>query len=116
MSLPYGDYKAKLQAIRSNATKLFKAAPEPMRAFQSLFVATSKEGALSAKQKELMALGIAISTRCEGCIIHHVEAVLRHGAIREELVETVCVAVEMGGGPASVYGATALAVFDEIAP
>jgi AhpD family alkylhydroperoxidase len=86
-----------------------------MKAFQSLVIASSKEGALSAKHKELMALGIAISSRCEGCIIHHVEAASRHGATREELVETVCVAVEMGGGPASVYGATALAVFDEIA-
>lgn len=113
MSLQYGDYKTKLQRIRSNAAKLFKAAPEPMKAFQSLVVASSKHGALSAK-KELIALGIAIATRCEGCIIHHVEGAARHGTTREELVETVCVAVEMGGGPASVYGATALAVFDEI--
>ncbi|MES5482398.1 carboxymuconolactone decarboxylase family protein [Bradyrhizobium sp. INPA03-11B] len=65
-----GQYKTKLQQVRANAARLYKAAPEPMKAFQSLVTAASKDGALSVRHKEL----IAIATRCEGCIVHHVDA------------------------------------------
>lgn len=106
-------FRSKLQRHKKEAGGLFKAAPEQMRAFNSLMVAASKEGAVSARHKELTALAIAIAMRCEGCILHHVDAARRHGAQREEVIEIICVAVEMGGGPATVYGATALAAFDE---
>ncbi|PAY07399.1 hypothetical protein CK489_16705 [Bradyrhizobium sp. UFLA03-84] len=110
-----GQYRAKLQDIRANAARLYKAAPEPMKAFQSLVSVATKDGVLSVRHKELIALAIAIATRCEGCIVHHVDAARRHGAAREEVAETIAVAVEMGGGPATVYGAAALAAFDEFA-
>jgi AhpD family alkylhydroperoxidase len=113
MSTHDGLFKAKSHQLKRDAARLFKAAPEPMKAFQSLMVASSKAGAISARHKELMALAIAIAMRCEGCIVHHVEAARRHGATREEIVETICISIEMGGGPATVYGATALAAFDE---
>lgn len=74
----------------------------------------SKDGAIALRTKELMALAIAIAIRCEGCILHHVSAALKHGASRQEVVETITVAIEMGGGPSTVYGATALAMFDEV--
>ena len=106
-------YRSKLQRHKKEAAGLFKAAPQQMRAFNALMVTASKDGAVSARHKELTALAIAIATRCEGCILHHVDAARRHGAQREEVVEIICVAVEMGGGPATVYGATALASFDE---
>jgi AhpD family alkylhydroperoxidase len=105
----------KLLKHKKEAADLFKAAPETMRAFGSLMAAASREGIVSARHKELTALAIAVAMRCEGCILHHVEAARRHGAEREEVVEIVAVAIEMGGGPATVYGATALAAFDEIA-
>lgn len=96
------------------AAALFKAAPEPMRAFGSLMAAASKDGALDARTKELMALAIAIVSRCEGCLLHHVEAAMHHGADRRHIIETIAVSVEMGGGPATVYGGMALAAFDEL--
>jgi AhpD family alkylhydroperoxidase len=104
----------KLKDMRNEALALFKAAPEPMQAYQGLMRAVGKDGALSAKIKELMALGIAIHARCEGCILYHVSAALKHGATREEIAETIAVAVEMGGGPATVYGGKALAAFDDL--
>ena len=106
-------YKALAEELRSNALALHKAAPDTMTAFQGLMKAASKEAALSAKVKELMAVAIAIASRCEGCIVFHVQNAARHGASREELVEAISVAIEMGGGPATVYGGKALAVFDE---
>jgi AhpD family alkylhydroperoxidase len=113
MSSQDGYYKTKSRGLKRDAVRLFKAAPESMKAFQALMIASSREGAISARHKELMALAIAIAMRCEGCIVHHVEAARHHGATREELVEAICVSIEMGGGPATVYGAAALAAFDE---
>lgn len=107
-------YKAKAQDLRTEAAALYKAAPEAMTAFQGLMKNASKDGALSAKTKELMALAIAIAMRCEGCIVFHVQNAIRHGASRHEMAETIAVAVEMGGGPATVYGGKALGAFDEL--
>jgi len=54
--------------------------------------------------KELISLGISITIRCEGCIACHVQAALQAGATKEEIIETIGVAVVMGGGPSLVYG------------
>lgn len=107
------DYTAIAEELRSNALALHKAAPDTMIAFQALMKAASKEGALSPKVKELMAVAISIAMRCDGCVIFHVQNAARHGASRNELAETISVAIEMGGGPATVYGGKALAVFDQ---
>lgn len=107
-------YNEKAQKIRNEARTLFKALPEVMTAFQGVMHAASKDGAVSARIKELTALAIAVTTRCEGCIVFHVQNAIRHGATREELTEMLAVAIEMGGGPATVYGAKALSAFDEL--
>jgi AhpD family alkylhydroperoxidase len=107
-------FREKASKSRSEATALFKAAPEPLRAFQNLMKVVGEEGALSSKTKELMALAIAVATRCEDCIIFHVQASIRHHATREEVLETIAVAIEMSGGPGTVYGGKALAVYDEL--
>jgi AhpD family alkylhydroperoxidase len=101
--------------VDARAGALFKAAPDAMKQFRGLMEAAGKAGALDAKTKELMALAIAIAMRCEGCIVYHTRASQKKGASREELAETIAVAVEMGGGPATVYGAEALAAFDQFA-
>ena len=57
---------------------------------------------------------LGVARGCEDCILFHVAAARRHGASREELVELLSVAVEMGGGPSLVYAAKALTIFDEL--
>ncbi|MFM2476207.1 carboxymuconolactone decarboxylase family protein [Celerinatantimonas sp. MCCC 1A17872] len=87
--------------------------PEVMGAFRELRQTVLKDGAVSTKNKELIALGIAIAVRCEGCIGAHVVAAIDAGATRAELIETIDVAVLMGGGPSIVYGPKAYAAVDE---
>ena len=108
------DHKAIAQETRLQGAALYKAIPDTIAAFQGLMKAASKDGALPVKIKELMAVAISISVRCEGCIVFHVQNAIRHGASRAEVAETIAVAVEMGGGPATVYGGKALAAFDEL--
>lgn len=87
-------------------------APEIGRAFGPFFQGLMKEGALSVKQKELIALGIGVAVRCEPCIYLHVEKALHAGATSAEIMETAGVAVMMGGGPASTYATIVAAALD----
>lgn len=109
------DYLERAREIDLNNRVMFQAAPEAMGGFRKVVEATAKDGALDAKTKEVMALAIAVAMRCEGCIVYHARAAHQRGASREEVAEALSVAVEMGGGPAAVYGGEALAAFDQFA-
>ncbi|MBB4284987.1 carboxymuconolactone decarboxylase family protein [Roseospira goensis] len=89
--------------------------PETWGAFSKLASAATKDGAIDPKTKELIAIGIAIAMRCDGCIAFHVRTAVRHGATRDEILETIGMAVYMGGGPSSVYGAMTLEAYDQFA-
>jgi len=108
------DFVELAKEVDARAVNLFKAAPGPMRAYRSLMEEATKDGALDSRTKELMALAIAIAAPCEGCIVYHVRAAKKKGATREQVAETIAVAIEMGGGPATVYGAEALAAYDAL--
>jgi AhpD family alkylhydroperoxidase len=82
--------------------------PSTMKAFNTLHKASTEEGVLTTKTKELIALGIAISVRCDGCIAFHVKDALSSGASSEEIMDTIGVAIMMGGGPSVVYGCEAM--------
>lgn len=82
--------------------------PDVMKGFGKLHEAALKPGALDRKTKELIALGIAITVRCDGCISYHVHDALQAGASKEEIAETVSVSILMGGGPSVVYGIEAM--------
>jgi AhpD family alkylhydroperoxidase len=88
--------------------KLGMAIPEVMQGFGALHQASLKNQSLDQKTKELIALGIAITVRCDGCISFHVHDALKAGASKEEIAETVSVAILMGGGPSVVYGVEAM--------
>jgi AhpD family alkylhydroperoxidase len=90
-----------------------KANPELMGAFSRLHHFAKKHGALSTKDKELIALGISISTRCEGCIAMHTKDALNNGATNNEIIETIGTAIYMGSGPVVVYGAKAFEILKE---
>ena len=70
------------------------------------------DGSLSKMQKELIALGISIVINCESCMQHHTEKALKAGATEDQIIETIEVAIEMGGGPATVSSRFALKVLD----
>lgn len=87
--------------------------PEVMEGFSNMNKASLKEGVLEHKTKELIALGIAITVRCDGCIAFHVHDAILSGANRKEVMETIGVAVLMGGGPSVMYGCEAIAALEQ---
>ena len=94
---------------------LRKDIPDVMQGFSALAAAATQEGVLDKKTKELIALAIGVSTRCNGCIGFHSEALVKLGASREEIVETLGMAVYMGGGPSLMYAADALLAYEQYA-
>jgi len=101
--------------ISGNLRKLRQDIPDTMKAFSALAQAATRDGALDKKSKELIALAIGIATRCDGCIGFHIETLVRLGATRLEVEETLGMAVYMGGGPSLMYAADAIAAYEEFA-
>ncbi len=102
-----------LKELQKSTATLAKNCPDVMQAFSKLHEKATKDGALSLKTKELIALGIAIVVKCTGCIQHHTKAAIDAGATREEISETVDMAILMGGGPSTVYGGFAIEAMEE---
>jgi AhpD family alkylhydroperoxidase len=94
---------------------LQRGTPDAMKAFGALSTAATASKAIDTKMKELMALAIGIAVHCDGCVAYHTKMAHQHGASREEVAETVALAVYMGGGPAAVYGGDALRAYDQFA-
>ncbi|MCB0390812.1 MAG: carboxymuconolactone decarboxylase family protein [Bdellovibrionales bacterium] len=102
------NFPEQYQELNTWMEKLGAAIPGPMSGFAQLHEKTITKGALDSKTKELIALGIAITVRCDGCIAFHVHDAMKSGATEEEIAETVSVAILMGGGPSVVYGIEAM--------
>jgi AhpD family alkylhydroperoxidase len=90
-------------------------APEVMAAFAKMAQTAVASKALDCKTKELIALAVAVAVRCDDCIGFHVKAAVEHGASREELTETLGMAIYMGAGPSVMYAGHALEAFGQFA-
>lgn len=88
-------------------------APDVMKAFAGMAQAATAAKALDVKTKELIALGIGVAVRCDDCIAFHVKAALEHGASKEEVLETLGMAIYMGAGPSVMYASHALEAFTQ---
>lgn len=101
------NYPQLRKELDAKTRELKNAIPDVLRAFGQLHTAAMQEGTLSVKHKELVALGIAIGARCDGCIAYHVRGAFAAGASESEIVECIGVAISMGGGPSVTYGTQA---------
>ena len=93
--------------------KLRADIPDTLKGFTAMAQAATKDGALDAKTKELIALGISVATRCAPCIAYHAESAVKLGATREEVMETMGMAIYMGAGPSVMYAAQAVEAYDQ---
>jgi AhpD family alkylhydroperoxidase len=103
------------RSLSAELRNLRGGAPEVMRAFSSMAQSALAQGALDPKTKELIALGVGVAVRCDDCIAFHVKAAVDHGASREEILETLGMAIYMGAGPSAMYASHALGAYTEFA-
>ena len=107
------NYSELTKRISADLRKLRKDIPDTMEAFSALAQVATRDGALDKKTKELIALAISVAARCDGCIGFHTEALVRLGATRQEVEETLGMAVYMGGGPSLMYAADAISAYEQ---
>ena len=84
-----------------------------MKGFSAIAQAALAPGALDVKTKELIALAISVAVRCDDCVAFHAKAAQERGASREEVLETLGMAIYMGAGPSAMYASHALAAFTQ---
>jgi AhpD family alkylhydroperoxidase len=95
--------------LRSLKSKVYEA-------FLHMEEAAFSDGALPKKTKELIAVGISVTSDCESCMQWHIEQAAAAGATMREVLEAVEVGIEMGGGLATVSARFALEVMERVFP
>jgi AhpD family alkylhydroperoxidase len=107
------DWPAMATELSGAIRELRAGAPDVMKNFSAISRAALEARTLDMKTKELIALAIAVAIRCDGCIAFHTEAAVKHGATRDEIMETLGMAIYMGAGPSVMYAAQALEAYDQ---
>ncbi len=105
MMLDWAGYRRQLgEAVKD----LGKLSPDTIKGYAALSNAGRQADVLGAKTRELIALAVAVTVRCDGCIATHADAARKHGATREEIGEALGVAIAVNAGAALVYSARTL--------
>ena len=102
-----------LEELRAPARELRELIPDVIAGYAAMGRATMAEGVLPVTVKELIALAIAATRECDGCIATHARSAAHAGVTRAELAEAMGVVVMMNGGPGTVWGPRVLAAFEE---
>ncbi|HDR8918323.1 TPA: carboxymuconolactone decarboxylase family protein [Burkholderia vietnamiensis] len=102
------DWNAYRESLLIRVGELAAISPDVLRGLQTLDNAASITGHLDPKTHELIALAVAVTTRCDGCIAVHTKAAVKHGATREEIAEALGVAIALNAGAALTYSARVL--------
>jgi AhpD family alkylhydroperoxidase len=108
------DWKLFLDKTKKDFVSLSEEIPDTFKGFSLMGKEAKKNGLIDEKTKEFVALGIAISTRCESCIGFHVESLIRLKTTRDELIEVLAMCSYMGGGPSITFSTKALEAFDQL--
>src|SRR5713101_4095495 len=102
------DWNQYHEEVGARIGDMMKVSPDTVRGYQTLSAANSKTSKLGEKTRQLLSLAVAVTTRCDGCIVVHTEAALKAGATKEEIAESLGVAVAMNAGAALIYSTRVL--------
>jgi len=91
------------EKFKNDIAKTKEQIPDTVSGFAWMFGKIMKDGAISLKEKEFIALGISVAQRCVPCIRAHTKKCLNAGETKKQILEAASVAVMMGGGPAYTY-------------
>lgn len=103
--MDWNEYRGELMGRIGDLATL---SPDTVGGYAMASGAGAKTNHLDAKTRELIAIAVAVTTRCDGCIAVHTEKAVKSGATKEEIAEALGVAVSLNAGAALVYSARAL--------
>lgn len=99
------DWNGYRKQLAAGVKELGETTPDTVKGYMALSGAGQKKDLLGPKIRELIALAVAVTARCDGCITVHTEAAIKNGATRDEIAEALGVAVAVNAGAALVYSA-----------
>ncbi|AEC20954.1 alkylhydroperoxidase AhpD core [Pusillimonas sp. T7-7] len=102
-----------LSNLRKGGKALADHNPAVVKAYRGLNEALGEGSALDSKTRELIALAVAVTTRCDGCISSHSAAARQAGATEQEVAEALGTAIALNAGAAYVYSARAMEAFGQ---
>jgi AhpD family alkylhydroperoxidase len=108
------DWKSYATELKARVSQIGKISPDILKGYAAIANAKTAEPKLDAKTKELISLAVAVTSRCDGCIVTHTAAAKRAGATKEEIVEALGVAISVNAGAALVYSARVVDAFDTL--
>ncbi len=103
--IDWNEYQAQVQ---QRTAELGRTSPDLVRGYRMVSNAGGNADLLGPKVRELIALAVAVTVRCDGCIAAHTEAAIKHGATKEEIVEALGVAITVNAGAALIYSGRVL--------
>jgi len=108
------DWNAYRDSLLERVGDYAKQSPDVMRGLITMDNAAAKTGHLEPKIHELIALAVAVTTRCDGCICVHTKEAVEHGATLEEVSEALGVAIALNAGAALTYSARVIEAFQQL--
>ena len=102
------DWNEYHKQVLAGVKSIGQVSPDIVKGYQALGGAAAKTSLLGPKVHELIALAVAVTARCDGCIVVHTAAALQAGATKEEIVEALGTAVAVNAGAALVYSTRVL--------
>jgi AhpD family alkylhydroperoxidase len=107
--------KEKIERIiktRKKAHSFYSGKSKVYESFVEMEHRTYKDSKLNKLQKELIAIGISVVINCESCMEWHINQALHDGASEDEIIESIEVGIEMGGGPATASARFAMNILE----
>jgi len=105
------NWNESMQELTTTTAEIGRTSPDIVRGYRMLSDAGQKTNKLDAKTRELIALAVAVTLRCDGCITMHTTAAIKNGATEEEIVEALGVAISVNAGAALVYSSRVIDAF-----
>lgn len=108
------DWNTYRDSLMERVGDFAKQTPDVLRGLSVIDGAAAKTGHLDAKMHELIALAVAVTTRCDGCISVHTKKAAEAGATLGEISEALSVAVALNAGAALVYSSRVVEAFQQL--
>jgi AhpD family alkylhydroperoxidase len=109
-----GRYEEFAEFRRKMNERILEEGTLEIKRFFALDDRAYEPGALDGKTKELLGLSASLVLRCDDCITYHLAQALRRGATKEEIYETMGVALIVGGSILIPHLRRAVAALDEL--
>ena len=106
------DWNEYHKQIQQQIAEIGRSNREVVKGYRELSNAGNATNLLGEKVRELIALAVAVTRQCDGCIITHTDAAIKHGATKEEIIEALSVAVAVNAGAALIVSSRVLDAYN----